>query len=72
MNDNIRLEYVASATVLRSAMESVERIARNIDDKVLRDIAATALAKADALEAIKDFDNSKIGPALASVERARR
>lgn len=67
MNDNIRLEYVASATVLRSAMESVERIARNIDDKVLRDIAATALAKADALEAIEDFDNSKIGPTIASV-----
>ena len=62
-----RLQYVSSATIMRDALGVVERHARRYGDTDLHRIATDALAKADALEAIEDFDASKIGPALASV-----
>jgi len=59
------LRYVSSATIMRNALVRVERHARRFGDTDLYNIATSALAKADALEAVEDFDNSKIGPALA-------
>ena len=67
MSDN-RLKYVASATILKEEMKRIKRLAYEHGDEYLHTIATIALEKAAALEAIKDWSDDKIGPAL---DRAR-
>jgi hypothetical protein len=67
-----RLQYVASATILRDAMVRVQRIATGTGDADLYAIASAALDEATELESVEDFTHADIAPALARARDRRK